>query len=431
MHRRVMKSKALAVSFAIVSVFSTIVITGCGSTSQAAGPGGAGMPPPVVDVVPVAKEQVRLYSEWVATLDGSVNAQIQPQVMGYLVRQNYTEGSHVRKGDVLFEIDPRPFQAVVDQAKAQVAQAESGVVQAESSVRQAESQVAQAEAQAGKAQLDVKRDTPLAAAHAIPQSQLDTEVQALAAAEAGVKAARANVGTAQAAVKAANAHVVAAKATLAQAELNLSFTQVRSLVDGVAGVAQIQIGNLVKTDSTLTTVSQVNPIRVYFPISEKEYLMLARKGGNLTAESSSPALELILTDGTVFPHKGRLTFVDRQVDPATGTIRVAANFDNPGNVLRPGSFGRIRALTAVDEDALLVPQRAVIELQGKYQVAVVGPDNKVQLRNVTLGQQQGPRYIVHSGLREGEKVVVEGLARAQQGAQVTPQAATAAPKQKS
>ncbi|MBS1835731.1 MAG: efflux RND transporter periplasmic adaptor subunit [Acidobacteria bacterium] len=431
MHRRVVKSKALYVSFAIGSVLSTLVLTttGCGSASQAAGPGGgAAMPPPLVDVAPVVKEPVRLFSEWVATIDGSVNAQIQPQVMGYLVRQNYTEGAAVRKGDVLFEIDPRPFQAIVDQAKGQVAQAESGVAQAESTVRQAESQVAQAEAQSAKAALDVKRDTPLAAAHAIPQSQLDTEVQALAAADAGVKAARANVGTAQAAVKSANAQVVAARASLAQAELNLSFTHVRSLVDGVAGVAQTQIGNLVKTDTVLTTVSQVNPIRVYFPISEKEYLALVRKGGSLTAQGGGPALELVLTDGTVFPHKGRLTFVDRQVDPATGTIRVAANFDNPGNVLRPGAFGRIRALTAVDQDALLVPQRAVIELQGKFQLAVVGADNKVQLRNVTLGPEQGSRYIVQSGVREGEKIVVEGLARAQNGAQVTPQPAKAEPK---
>ncbi|BDC47964.1 hemolysin D [Bryobacterales bacterium F-183] len=428
-----MKSKAIFVPFATLSVLSTVIfLSGCGSSSQAAGPEGAGggMPPPMVEVTPVVKEQVRLFSEWVATIDGSVNAQIQPQVMGYLVRQNYTEGAAVRKGDVLFEIDPRPFQALVDQARGQVAQAESGVVQAESTVRQAESQVAQAEAQQAKAQLDVKRDTPLAAARAIPQSQLDTEIQAQAAAEAGVKAAKANVGTAQAAVKAANAQVVAAKAALAQAELNLSFTQVRSLVDGVAGVAQTQIGNLVKTDTVLTTVSQVNPIRVYFPISEKEYLALARKGGNLTAQGNGPALELVLTDGTVFPHKGRLTFVDRQVDAATGTIRVAASFDNPGNVLRPGAFGRIRALTAVEDDALLVPQRAVIELQGKFQLAVVGADNKVQLRNVTLGQPQGPRYIVQSGVREGEKVVVEGLARAQNGAQVSPQPAkpAAAPK---
>lgn len=392
-----------------------LLATGCSSSpSQAAGPGA--MPPPVVEVTKVAKEQVKIFNEWVATIDGNVNAQIQPQVMGYLVRQNYNEGSYVRKGDVLFEIDPRPFEAVVEQVRGQLVQAESAVVQAESSVVQSESQVAQAEAQAAKAQLDVKRDTPLAAARAIPQSQLDTEIQALAAAEAAVKAARASVGTAKAGVKVANAQVVAAKASLSQADLNLSFTKVRSLIDGVAGVAQTQIGNLVKTDTTLTTVSQVNPIRVYFPLGDKEYLALSRKGGALT----STPLELVLTDGSTFAHKGRVAFVDRNVDPATGAIRVAANFQNPGNILRPGQFGRVRAMTAVDQEALLVPQRSVMELQGKFQVAVVAAGNKIEIRPVTVGALEGSRYVISSGLREGETIVVEGLARAQHGAPVSP-----------
>lgn len=408
-----MSRSTIALLLALVSSF---LIISCSTPASSAGPGA--MPPPVVEVATVKKQQLSLYNEWVATLDGNTNALIQPQVTGYLVRQLYTEGSYVRKGDVLFEIDPRPFEAIVDQARGQLAQAESSVLQAESQLAQAESMVTQTEAQAAKASLDVKRDTPLAAARAIPQSQLDTELQAPAAAEATVKSSRAQVATARAGIKVAQAQVTAARATLAAAELNLSFTKVRSLIDGIAGLAQTQIGNLVKTDTTLTTVSQVNPIRVYFPLSDKEYLALNRKGAPLT----TTPLELILTDGTTFPHKGRLTFVDRNIDPATGAIRVAANFNNPNNLLRPGQFARVRALTSVAQDALLVPQRAVIELQGKFQIAVVAPGNKVQLRNVTLGAQHESNWVVTSGLREGETIVVEGLARAQDGAPVTPKA---------
>jgi membrane fusion protein (multidrug efflux system) len=383
-----------------------------------------------VEVVQVAQEPVQIFSEWVATLDGSVNAQIQPQVTGYVVRQSYKEGAFVHKGEVLFEIDPRPFQAVVDQAKGQVAQSESQVIQAESQVHQAESQEVQSVAQRGKAELDVKRDTPLAKARAIAQSQLDTEMQALAAADAGVKAAQANIATSQAAVKTANAAVVAAKAALEQAELNLSFTQVRSLIDGVAGIAQTQIGNLVKTDTVLTTVSQVDPIRVYFPISEKEYLGLALKtkaeeSVSLLNDPSAPGLELILTNGSTYPHKGRIAFVDRQVDPETGTIRIAAAFPNPGDILRPGQFGRIRALTSRRSDALTIPQRAVTELQGKDQVAVIGSDNKVQIRSVVLGQSIGSRYVVNEGLAAGDRVVVAGLTRAVDGVVVNPKDTTA------
>ena len=421
---RVGKSKTLFVFLLAVSV---LFWSGCESKSASAANGPA-PPPPEVEVIQVAQEPVEIFSEWVATLDGSVNAQIQPQVTGYVIRQNYKEGAFVHKGDLLFEIDPRPFQAIVDQAKGQVAQAESQIVQAESQVKQAESQEAQAVAQRGKAELDVKRDTPLAKARAIAQGQLDTETQALVAADAGVKASQANIATSQAGVNTAHATVIAAKAALSQAELNLSFTQVRSLIDGVAGVAQMQIGNLVQTDTVLTTVSQVDPIRVYFPISEKEYLGLAMKSkgsqDSLLNDPSSPGLELILTNGATYPHKGRITFVDREVKAETGTIRVAAAFSNPGNVLRPGQFGRIRALTARRTDALLIPQRAVTEIQGKYQVAVVGDGNKVQLRSVVLGPSLGSRYLIDDGLAAGERVVVEGLTRAADGAAVTPKPTT-------
>ncbi len=411
------------VSLGVVLTLCVLILGSCGVKQATAGP--AAFPPAAVDVTPVAEENVQIHSEWVATLDGSVNAQIQPQVTGYVVQQNYQEGSFVRKGQVLFGIDPRPLQAIVDQAKAQVAQAESQVAQAESQVVQAESQVAQTTAQLGKAQLDVKRDTPLAKARAIAQGQIETEIQALAAAEAAVKASQANVATSRAGVKTALAAVGAAKANLAQAELNLQFTQVRSLVDGVAGIAQTQIGNLVKTDTVLTTVSQVDPVRVYFPISEKEYLNLAGmknsgEVGNLLNNPKAQALELILTNGQTYAHKGRILFADRQVDPQTGTIRIAAAFPNPGNVLRPGQFGRIRALTSEKSAALLIPQRAVTELQGKYQVAVVAADNKVQLRTVTLGPAMQSRYVVTSGLKAGERVVVEGLAKAMDGSTVAP-----------
>lgn len=411
---------------AVLSLFvSFAFLVGCQSSPVAAQADPAAMPPPEVEVTPVVQEPVEVFSEWVATIDGSVNAQIQPQVTGYVVKQNYTEGAFVRKGDVLFEIDARPFQAIVDQAKGQLAQAEGMLAQAQSQVRQAESAEAQAQAQWKKAEIDVNRDTPLAKARAIPQSQLDSETQALAAAAAAVKAAQANIVTSQASVKSAEAGIVAAKASVAQAELNVNFTQVRSLVDGIAGVAQTQIGNLVKTDTVLTTVSQVDPIRVYFPISEREYLGLSlnkgKAGGNLLSAKSS--LELLLTDGSTYAHKGHIIFVDREVDSKTGTIRVAAAFANPGNVLRPGQFGRVRALTAQKKDALLIPQRAVTELQGKFQVAVVGPDSKVQIRVIQLGPTQGSRYVVEKGLAAGESVVVEGLARAMPGAPVSPKPA--------
>jgi membrane fusion protein (multidrug efflux system) len=278
--------------------------------------------------------------------------------------------------------------------------------------------------------MDVNRDTPLAKARAIPQSQLDSEVKALAMADAELKASKAKHATNKAGVTTAKAAVVAAKAKLYQSELNLGFAEVRSLVDGVAGVAQMQIGNLVKPDTVLTTVSKVDPIRVYFPVSEKEYLELdvtTRSGriGNPNNKFRTPALDLILTNGAVHPQKGQISFADRQVDPQTGTIRIAATFPNPGNILRPGQFGRIRALTGEKTNALVVPQRAVTELQGSYQVAVVGPDNKVQIRKVTRGPSTGSQYVIEDGLKPGERVVVEGLAKAVDGGLVSPKAAKA------
>jgi len=365
----------LTVSLLASALISFAALSGCGK--QAAAPGIA----PDVKVATVEQRDVPIISEWVATLDGYVNAQIQPQVAGYIVQQTYKEGAPVRKGDVLFEIDPRPFQAVLDQAKAQLAQAQ---------------------AQLGKTKLDVDRDTPLAKERAIAQSQLDNDIQANLAADAAVQSAKAQVE---------------------QAQLNLGFTHVTSLVDGIAGIAQVQIGNLVSPLTVLTSVSQVNPIKAFFPISEQEYLRLAEKinsQSHLEVPKDAPILDLILSDGTTYPQKGHILYTDRQVDIATGSIRIASAFPNAKNILRPGQFGRVRASTYTRSNALLVPQRAVIEIQGTYQIDVVGSDNKVNVRMVKVGERVGTQWIIDSGVKSGEMVIVEGVQKVRDGSSVKP-----------
>jgi RND family efflux transporter MFP subunit len=363
--------------FTFAGVSSLMLLAaGCGNT-KAAPPA----PPATVEVAAVVQQDTPIYSEWVAVLDGFVNAQIQPHVTGYIIKQNYREGSVVRKGDVLFEIDPRPFRAALDQAKAQLAQAE---------------------AQLGKAKLDVERDTPLAQARAIAQSQLDTEVQAKLGSQAQVAAAKANVE---------------------QAELNLEWTRVTSLVTGIAGIAQVQIGNLVGPNSILTSVSQVDPIKAYFTVSEQEFTDFHRRfptEATVEEQRRRIPLRLVLADGTVYEQPGRISFADREVNPATGAIRIAGLFPNPNNLLRPGGYGRVRASVRSREHALLVPQRAVIELQGSYQVAVVGQDNKVSIRPVMVGERVGKMWIVTEGVKPGERVVVEGLLKLRDGATVKP-----------
>jgi RND family efflux transporter MFP subunit len=337
--------------------------------------------PPVVEVTSVVQKDVPIYGEWVGTLDGYVNAQIQPQVTGYLIRQDYREGSLVHKGDVLFEIDPRPFQAVLDQAKAQVAQAQ---------------------AQLGNAALNVKRDIPEAQENAIPRSQLETDQQTQLAGEAAVKAG-------QAAVE--------------QAELNLGFTKVRSLITGIAGIAQAQVGNLVSSTTILTGVSQVDPIKVYFPISGDEYLRIAGKinagTASMLSDHSSVPLQLILSNGPD-PHTGRILFADRQVDQQTGTIRLAGAFSNPGNILRPGQYAKVRAVIEMQKAALLVPQRAVTQLQESTQVAVVESGNKIAIRAVDVGERVGSMWIINKGLHVGDRVVTEGTSKVKDGSAVTP-----------
>jgi membrane fusion protein (multidrug efflux system) len=350
-------------------------------------------------VASVQQRDVPLTSEWIASMDGYVNAQIQPHVSGYLVRQNYREGSFVHKGDVLFEIDPRPFQAALDQSKGQLAQAEA--------------QINQAQAQLAKSTQDVGRDTPLAQAKAIAQSELDDDLQAKAGAAA--------------AVIAAEAATTAAKAAVEQAQLNLSFTKIISLVDGVAGIAQAQIGDLVSTSTVLTSVSQVQPIKVYFSMSEQDYLRSRQaKGGGAAPPLEGVPLTLLLADGSTYPEKGKVLWTDRQVDQSTGTIRVAAAFPNKNNLLRPGEYGRVRAVTTMEHNALLVPQAGVTELQGTYQVALVEPDNKVKIQQVQVGPQVGSEWIITQGVGASDRVVVGGIQYARPGATVKPEAAPAA-----
>jgi membrane fusion protein (multidrug efflux system) len=382
----------LSAASVTVLAISMLLTTACGSRdSKVAANSSAPVP---VDVVRVRQGNVPLAGDWVGTLDGFVNAQIQPQVSGYLVQQNYREGSPVAKGQVLFQIDRRPFQATVKQAEAQV--------------EQAKGQLAQAKAQQSLAQINLKRDTPLAQARAIAQSQLDNEKQQAEQADAAVAAAKAAVSAAEAALTTAN--------------LNLGFTEVRSLVSGVAGQAATQVGNLVNPQSVLTSVSQLDPIKVYFSISDAEYLILidrAKSSGNslLSGKSELP-LTLTLADGKVWPHKGHIAFVDRQMNQQTGAIRIAASFPNPGNVLRPGQFGRITAETEVRQDAILVPQMAVQELQGTKQVYLVGPDNKAHIVNVTLGSQVGNDWIITSGLGADQRVITSNVQKLRDGASV-------------
>jgi RND family efflux transporter MFP subunit len=342
-------------------------------------------PPPVVKVVHVEQKDVPVYGEWIGTLDGMVNAEIKAQVTGYLLAQHYTEGSLVRKGQLLFALDPRPFQAVLDQAKGQLAQANA--------------QELQAEANQGKTQLDVNRYMPLAEAKAITQQDLDNAVQANLAAKAQVEAA--------------NAAIVAAKAAVETAELNLGFTSVRSPIDGIAGLALAQVGSLVSAGSTiLTTVSTIDPIKAYFTATEQEYLRYVRMNpteSEREARTREIELELTLADGTVYPHKGKFYVADREINPQTGAIRLAGLFPNPGNILRPGQYGRVRGATEIKRNALLVPQRAVTELQGRDQVVVVDGANSVHIRPVTVGERSDSMWIIESGLKPGERVVVEGI----------------------
>ena len=364
-------------------------LIGCGKSEQPQAR------PPDVEVVRVEQRDVPIWNEWIGTLEGFVNAQIKPQVTGYLLRQTYTDGAFVKKGQLLFEIDPRTFQAALDQTKGQLANAES--------------QLAQAQANQIKAQNDVNRYTPLAKEQAIPQQDLDNAIQANAAAQAQVRAAKAQID--------------AAKAQVDAAQLNLSFTRIVSLIDGIAGIAQAQIGDLVGPSTLLTSVSTLDPIKVYFPVSERGYLNYVKENPDAAKRAEQEkklVLELVLAGGSVYPHPGHFSFADRQVDVKTGTLRLQGLFPNPGNVLRPGQFARVRAITSTRKGALLVPQKAVTELQGNYQVAVVGSDNKVQIRPVKVGERVGTDWIIEQGLKPGDRVVAEGIQKVRVAEAVNP-----------
>ena len=380
--RRTSLSRILRRSAFVGSCLALLLAAGCGKEQKAAPP-----PPPAVEVSEVIRKDVPVYTEWVGTTDGLVNATIQAQVTGYLVKQNYREGELVQKGQVLFEIDPRTFQAAVDAAKGSLAQAE---------------------ARWETAKANLQRVRPLAEKNAVSQKDLDDAIGAEQSTRASVESAKAQLDTAQ---------------------LNLGFTRIDSPVDGIAGIAKAQIGNLVGPGQIqeLTAVSTVDPIKAYIAISEQEYMKFRRGKGEQAAEKSAEAipLELILADGTVYPHKGKFSLADRQVDVKTGTMRVGALFPNPGNLLRPGQYGTVRATMETKKGALLVPQRAVTEVQGKFLVAVVGSDNAVELRPVTPAERVGSLWVIDKGLKPGERVVVEGVQKVKTGVRVAPTQAAA------
>jgi membrane fusion protein, multidrug efflux system len=371
---------------------ATMLLTGCGA-KMGLPPAG----PPDVEVVPVVQKDVPITKDWVATLDGLVNANIRAQVNGLLMKQTYTNGAYVQKGTSLFQIDPRPFQAALDQASGNL------------NSSQADLQVAQAKL--GKADQDVARYTPLVKTGAISQQEMDDSIQADLAAKAQVQAATAAISTAQAAVE--------------NAKINLGFTKIAAPVDGVVGIATAQVGDFVgPTGAVLTTISTINPILANITPSEQEYLTAMspayRKG--LSEDEALRRLEwrLTLTNGAVFPYTGRFYALDRQVDIKTGAILVQVQFPNPGNVLRPGGFGSVSTVANTQPGALLVPQRAVSELQAGFVVAVIGSDNKAHIQAVTMGQKIGDMWIVNSGLKAGDRVVAEGVTKVREGMEVKP-----------
>ncbi|MGA7632334.1 MAG: efflux RND transporter periplasmic adaptor subunit [Terriglobales bacterium] len=357
---------------------------------------GAQLSTPDVEIVQVEKKDVPIYAEWIGTLDGLVNADVRAQVTGYLLKQGYQEGAFVKQGQLLFQIDPRPFQAALDQVEGQLAQAQASLANAQAVQRRTE--------------LDVQRYKPLAEQQAASQQDLDNSVQNNFAALATVETAKAQIKTYEAAVE--------------NAKINLDFTRLVAPIDGIAGQAQLQVGALVTPSSgVVTSVSTVDPIKVYFTVGEPQYLAWRQRFP--TEESRLQAdkelrLKLILADGSTYAHEGKFYFADRQVNETTGAIRIAGLFPNPNNILRPGGYGKVRAVIRTQPGALLVPQRAVSELQGGYQVAVVDADNKVDVRTVAVGDRVDNLWIIASGLNAGDRVVAEGVQRMRTGVHVNP-----------
>jgi membrane fusion protein (multidrug efflux system) len=425
----------------LLVLFLFFALSGCGKEEKVQPQA------PIVEVAEVTQKDVPVLADWVGTTDGVVNATIRAQVQGYLNKQNYTEGELVHKGQVLFEIDPREYQAALDQAKAVLSQSKGALDQAKAGLSQSKGAVEQTRAALEKAKAEVAvqdarwttakanlaRVKPLAEQNAVSKKDLDDAVgaelstrSAVDAAKAAVDAAQANIVTAEAQVVGAQANIVAAEAQILgsqaaveKAQLNLGFTKVASPVDGIAGIAKAQIGNLVGPGSVeeLTTVSTIDPIKCYVSISEQEYMRAQEKKASQVGKIP---LDLILSDGTIYPHKGEVAFADRQVDVRTGTIRVATIFPNPQNILRPGMFSRVRAEMGIRKGALVIPQRAVSEVQGKYLVAVVSTENKVAIKPVKVGQWFGQLWVIDEGLQAGEKVVAEGIQKVRDGMVVSP-----------
>jgi RND family efflux transporter MFP subunit len=406
--------KRMAIWAAAVLTLALLTTAACSTNTSAS----TSPPPPDVQVSVVEQRDVPVYHEWIGTLDGLVNAAIRAQVTGYLLTQNYSEGSFVRKGQLLFEIDPRPFQAALDQAEGQLSVARGQLAQAKSQLVQAQAQLAQSVADQGRTQLDEDRYAPLAKQQAITQQEMDNAVQNNVAAKAKTEAGKAGVETAKAQIEASNAVVESAEAAVQAAKVNISFTHLTAPIDGVVGQAQVQVGNLVSPSSgVITTVSTLDPIKANFTVGEQEYLNLTRDGGNDLAKVQ---LELILADGSTYPQKGKFSFADRQVNQNTGAIQLTGLFPNPGNRLRPGQYGRVRAAVGTSTGALLIPQRAVTELQGNYQVAVLDGANKVSVETVKTGDRAGSMWVITEGLKRGQRVVVEGIQKAVSGTTVNP-----------
>lgn len=400
-----------AVAMIVVAALVFTGVTRGKSTAVATPP-----PPPDVQVATVEQRDVPVEREWLGTLAGLVNANINAEVTGYLLRQNYAEGSFVRKGQLLFEIDPRPFQAAADQAAGQLAQSKAQLTQAQATLAQAQAQLLSAEANQRKSQLDEEKYTPLFKQQAVTEQDLDNAVQTNQSNKAQVAAAKAQVETSKAQIEAAGAAVTTAEAALETAKVNLGFTKLTSLIDGIAGAATVQVGNLVSPSSPpVTMVSTLDPVKAVFTVSEQEYLSLARADALRHLR-----LQLILADGSTHPHAGRFSFADRQVDPNTGAIQMTALFPNPGNLLRPGQYAMVRAVTGENKGAVLVPQPAVNELQGSYEVDVVGADNRVTTRPVKVGDRVSTMWIINDGLKPGERVVVEGQQKLRVGMHVQP-----------
>jgi membrane fusion protein (multidrug efflux system) len=395
------------------ALLAGLLLSGCGKEEKVQPQA------PIVEVVEVIQKDVPVSGEWVGTLDGSVNATIQAQVQGYLIKQNYKEGDFIKKDQVLFEIDPREYQAALAQAEAVLSQSKGALEQTNAALEKAKAEVTMQDARWTTAKANLVRVRPLAEQNAVSKKDLDDAIGMELSMRSAVDAAKAAVAAAEANIVAAKAQILGSQAAVEKAQLNLSFTKIVSPVDGIAGIAKAQIGNLVGPGSVeeLTTVSTVNPIKCYVSLSEQEYMQAQERR---LKQVGGLALHLILSDGSTYPYKGEVAFADRQVDVRTGTIRVATTFPNPQNLLRPGMFSRVRAELGIKKGALVIPQQAVAEIQGRYLVAVVSAENKVSIKPVKVGQWFGQLWVIDEGLQAGEKVVAEGAQKVREGMVVSP-----------